>query len=224
MAGARHGNPPAGVALPLCAGYVGNAVEDPAGGGPLTRCGHAGGTHRVRVHIAAGGVDHRFGEQVLLCTIRLCVLDQEGGLLAPGGLHFVKPLPGDGRHPGAQPNVGRQPVGEGLEIAVDQVAAGRVGLGVGELPAGPFQQRSGGLVHVVLPRGEHADMRPLAHVGGDPGPRLQHQRREASAQQMGSSRQSNGAGTDHNHRESHETRSFQSVRCHDITSSFFGSS
>ena len=77
----------------------------------------------------------------------------------------------------AEPGAG----GQRLEVVLDQLAAGRVVLGIGAVPAGLRQQPLGRLVDIVAPGREHAHVRPLPHRMSGLVARLQHDRLAARA-------------------------------------------
>jgi len=60
----------------------------------------------------------------------------------------------------------RGQVREGLQVVGSELPAGRQDVGVGLDPTGVGEQPSGGGVDVVAPRGEDADVPPLADGSG----------------------------------------------------------
>ena len=169
VAAADHQHAPAGVALAVGAEHVGDAVDDPVGRGAL-----AGGRARRRrpagsacVHVPEASITARPGRGA---RRRPRGRRHERRLVAARRLILSKPR-GDGDHAWeAQLRGDLRQRGQRLEVALDQLVAGRVAVGVRRVPAGGFEQPLGGRVDVELPRREHAHVPPRADAAPTPSP------------------------------------------------------
>lgn len=123
-------------------------------------------------------------------------MQDEGLGFAVGVDHAVAAGTRDAGDSGPVADAVAQYIGEGLEIPLGPVPAGRVGGGVGRDPAGRREELLGGGVGDLAPGGEEPYMGPVANRGGGGGPRLQDERRDAALDEVGGGGQPDGAGPD----------------------------
>jgi hypothetical protein len=123
----------------------------------------------------------------------------ERRLVASGVLELVDPVLGDRDHPRVE--VQRRRDGgqarERLEVALHELAAGRVGVGVRRGPARGRQQLLGDRVDVEAPRREDPHVRPLAHARADLLAGLEHERLDPAGAQVRGGREADRPGSDH---------------------------
>ena len=138
---ADHDDAPTRIAPPLRAEHVGNPVGDPIGQRGLA-AGRQPGAERIRARPRTGGVDDR-GGQIPALDAGLVDEQLEGRLVAARVLELVDPGAGDTDDPGVESQrrreLGRR--GERLQIARDELVAGRVAGPVGHGPAVALEQR-----------------------------------------------------------------------------------
>ena len=96
----------AGVAAPLGAEHVGNAVEDAVAGGGLADRAHAGSPERTGRVDRSRRVNDRTREEVAL-AVGAKQAQEEGGVLAPAVLHPIVMPARDRQHARAQAKVRR---------------------------------------------------------------------------------------------------------------------
>ncbi len=185
----------AGEPVPVRAEDVGQGVLDERRGRGLAVRGDAGRAEDVRRGPGARRVDHRPGEQVGAVGEP----DQERRAVPAGGAQPVQAQPGDGHHAGAVAHVWleRGQVGEGLQVLVGELRAGRQPLGVGLDPAGVGEEATGCGVDGVPPRREQPHVPPLPHRGGRAVTGFQDGERQTSLVQVRGGGQTDRAGPDH---------------------------
>ena len=202
VAAADDEHAPAGVALAGAPEDVRDAVGDPVRVRALARGQDAAGADRVRPRPRARRVDHGAREVPPLLAV---LLDDElvGRVVAAVVLELVDALARHADHTRAQVQALGDPghCRERLEIALDDLIAGRVGVRRRRGPARALQQLRRDRIDVVAPRREHPDVAPLAHARADRIAGLEHDRLDAARAQMGGGREADGPGADHGHRQ-----------------------
>jgi hypothetical protein len=113
-------------------------------------------------------------------------------------LELVHSVLRDGEHARAEMQAlrDRRVRGQGLEVAVDDLVAGRIALRRWRDPARTGQQPCGRGIDVELPRREHAHVAPLTHACSDALARLEDQRFDVARQQVRGRGQADGTGAD----------------------------
>jgi hypothetical protein len=197
VATADHRDPLACVTLAIGAQDVGDAVRDAAGVRAFARGREAAGAERVGARPRTGGVDHGARE---VAMFRAAVVDDEleRRVVAAAVLELVDPGTRDARDPGAEVQ-GRCDLrrrGQRLQVALDDLGAGRVAVAGRRGPAVALKQRGGGRVEVELPRREHAHVTPRANARADGVPGLEDHRLQAAREQVRRGGQPDGAGSD----------------------------
>jgi hypothetical protein len=158
----------AGIAVAMDTSDVGNAVEDAIAQAPLTDGGHAGRPQRVRGRGRAGGINDRLGENWLLTSVWALHDEEQRSLIPPLALHLVEAVAGHLDHAGIepQPRAYLRQGGERGQIALDELASGRIDVAVGLEPfATVGQELARGPIDHVTPGGEEPDMPPGQDIG-----------------------------------------------------------
>jgi hypothetical protein len=197
VARTQYGDALAGVAAALAAQDVRHAIGDVRGRLAFADRRQSARPGRIRREPGARRIDHRIGADRLV-TGAVAIAQLERSLGAALGLHLVEACARDAGHPSRGPDmVGKHCARcERLEIALDQLATGRVGLRVGRIPAQGFEQPQGSLVDGILPRREQPDMRPLTDRVTDRGAGFKHGRFEAAFEQMSCCGKADRTGAD----------------------------
>ena len=199
VAGADHTGRTSLIGRAVAPEHVGQPVGDPAGVLGFALCRQAAGAERVRHGPGAGRVDD--GACEVTPERAAAVRDRERRTaLSPRPFPDTLSRPcrviastvaagfDDGRH--------FRGCGEGLQIGVVEIAAGRKGVRRRLLPAVPHEKRARGTVGVVSPRREQPHMAPLAHARRDRRTRLVDPHRNAALDEMRGDRKADRSGAD----------------------------
>lgn len=143
----------------------------------------------------AGSVDHGTRFDPLLGAVGARDVDDEGLLGAARVDGEVPALAADADHASSVAYAVTEGVGEGREVLIDPLRAGRVALSWGRPPGG-LQQASRRGVGELGPRREQADVAPLGHRGGSRVAGFQDDRVEPALEQVSGGGQSLRTGPD----------------------------
>ncbi len=188
------------VALAQGALQVRNAIEDLSRGFSFAQRGQAVGADGIRRTPSTRGVDDRTSTQ-LNRLARLKRTNHECRFLAACALHFVEALSADGDDPRVQLERAchRRQRGERLQDALNNLACQRQFARGQCRPAGGFEQLAHGVVDVVLPRREQANVSIVEQVGRDLFVGFQQQEGDAAFDQPGRCGEPDGPGAEHGH-------------------------
>lgn len=120
------------------------------------------------------------------CTVKGCSSRPESTTRS-------RPSAGDAGHRGVVADPVAEDVGEGLEVALGPVAAGRVGGSVGAYPPGRGEQLVRGRVDELAPGREQPDMGPLAYGAARDRACLQDQGFQTTLDEVGGCGETDGA-------------------------------
>jgi ArsR family transcriptional regulator len=177
--------------------HVGEAVGDAVSRLVLAGRGDPRRAERAGVPERSAGVDHGPCEQPLGPAFG--PHDQlERRLGAADVLHLVRRPAGDrdDAMAGADAPGELGDGGQRQQVALTQLGAGRVRLGVRGVPAGPLEQPLGDRVDAEAPGGEEADVTPARHAGGDLRPGLEDDRLQPAIDEPDRRGEADGTGSD----------------------------
>jgi hypothetical protein len=183
--------------LAVAAEHVGDAVRDPAALRTLAGRRQAAGAERVRLRPRAGRVDDGTREHAPL-DVALLDDELERCLLTARVLELVDAVAGDAGHARTELQHARdlRQRGERLQVALHQLVARRVAVGIGRRPARALEHLAGDRVDVEVPRREHAHVTPLANARADRRAGLEHDRTETAIDQVRRRREPHGPRAD----------------------------
>ena len=203
MPGADDERGVAGIDVALRGEHVGDAVGDAVRLGDFAWRWHAVAARRVRRVPGARAVDHCACLDRLDAAAGFDMQYKAGGVTRFAVMKAAEIAPRDPDNASAHADVWvhRADCRERGEVAMHQIVAGRIGIGLGRHPALSLQQEAGGSVDVVAPGGEHPHMSPGAHRVADLGSSLQHQRFQPAGQKLRSCGEPYGPGADNDDRK-----------------------